>query len=267
MPSPPPERRRRRSSSWLAWLGLIALAAFLFRLIGPGGESLRRRIGGSPAGTGVDDVAGRPPGAEDGAPAGPPSAPTTAADDATGRVRFPDGSPAAGASVEARFLLPAGTEVSLRSEPSGADGAFRVAGAPAGWSEVRFEVRLGPLRGEARVTPAAGIGAGSGVRVDLLVSDRFDVGGIVVSSEEGRPLPGISVHVGERRAVSDGAGRFLLAGLERTLLAGPLPPLLAKGEGRKSLSRALDPAAPMDDLLLSLEAVAAEAALGEGGAR
>jgi hypothetical protein len=217
MAEPAETRRRGGPGKWIAVAVLVAAALLLVRMLGPGG---------------------RP--AEEGRGPAPPLA---------GRILRADGTPVASAVVEAVFETGAGAApLSLRSPPAGSDGRFVVPGAPEKWTSLRIRVRSGPLALEADLGDAPGP-----LDLSLALPSTFTVAGIVVSTEGGRPLPGMDVRLSGKETRTDDLGRFRFPDLPATM-AGREPPVIeVSGRGRRTLRRPLSWEDGVDDLLLHLE--------------
>ena len=224
---------------------LVVLVALIlaFRMLGPGSRPAE-----------VPQAPSTGPGAGPGpapAPAPPPPAPGPATTKGTlkGRVLGPDGAPAAGAKVEA-FLDPFdGSDArTLRGGPVGADGKFDLGAVPGERRRLRVRANLGPLSVEAEMDDASG-----SLDLDLRLPDSFIVGGMALSAEEGRPLGGIDVRLGDLATRTDALGRFAFHGIPASALAKPLPELELSGTGRKPLRRPLAADRALDDLLVRLE--------------
>jgi hypothetical protein len=138
--------------------------------------------------------------------------------------------------------------VALRAGPAGGDGRFSLAGAPAKWTSLRIRARRGPLAVEADLGDAPGP-----LSLDLRLPATFTAAGIVIAEEDGRPLPGMDVRMGERSARTDPLGRFSLGDIPAPPRGGETPALEISGAGRKTLRRALPLDRGADDLLLRVE--------------
>jgi hypothetical protein len=167
----------------------------------------------------------------------------------TGRILRIDGTPAPGAVAEAVFETGDGAKpLSLRSPSVGADGRFTVAGAPAEWTSLRIRVRRGPLDIEADLGPGQGP-----VDLDLRLPGTFKVAGLVVASDGGRPLPGMTVRLGTLEALTDELGRFTFPDLPASMADRAPPVLEVSGKRRRPLRRAVPFEQSVDDLLLYVD--------------
>lgn len=257
--TPPPPGKGRRRISILPWLALLALAVFLFQAMGPGGSPLAKWIGGAPGEgpSGADGPVAPAPAEGDAvppppAPPGGTSAPDAGTDGFSVSVRLADGA-AKGARVA--VFVDAGEGAPRRAPQEGVvdgEGRMRVGALPPSWVSLRVEASLGPLRGEVTLDRETG---GPVKEVELRLPGTFVLGGVVSAAEDGRPLEGMRVRLGEgvAGATTDRLGRFRVENLSASLLKGDLPPLTVTGEGRAPVTRTLSAADSLDDLLISME--------------
>jgi RNA polymerase sigma-70 factor (ECF subfamily) len=136
----------------------------------------------------------------------------------SGRVRGPDGRPAAGVDVQ---IAPAGRDVRRTFATTDADGAYRVGWLPAGSYHITAEA---PDR--AGKSASFSIGRGGQAHVDLAL-ERGARLAVTVRDAEGRPLPGshLTLDPGrptpftkpawrDRPTVADASGRAVLEHLQ-----------------------------------------------------
>jgi hypothetical protein len=139
--------------------------------------------------------------------------------------------------------------VVVTAGPSDGKGVFSADGLPSPWATISLHARKGPLRVSVDLD-----GPGTGeVLTTMRFPDSFDISGLVIGAEDGRPLEGMKVSVGKRWVLTDGKGRFRLEKFSASLLNGALPALKVSGEGRYVIRRPLDVDEALDDLLLSVE--------------
>lgn len=235
------ERKRRFGGRLAALAAVVAAALLAVRLAGPGGSPAVKPEGPSPA---------PPPPAAGPAPDPRPAPPPAKGPALRGRVLSAAGTPVEGARVEALFEMGPGKEpVVTAGGPTGADGEWALADAPADWKGVLLRAVKGPLSAVADMGEVPGTAA-DGMAVDIPLPPTFDVGGLAISAEEGRALEDMEIRVGDRTARTDARGRFLVEGLPAR---EPFPGLEARGAGRKPLRIPLPADRPLDDLLLRVE--------------
>ncbi len=210
--------RRRKALGWLALFGLGIAALVLLRFLGPGGSP--------PSPTGEGETAGSP--------------------FIGGRILLASRKPAAGAKVEA--ILEAGGPLAMplqRSTTTAADGSFEIPRPPLGMKIVGVRATLGHLTWEVTTTPFMGP-----AEFEILLADSYPVSGLAIAAEDGRPLEGMDVRLGERAARTDRLGRFSFPSVP----AEEAPKeVVVSGAGRKTLRRALPSEGGLDDLLLRVE--------------
>ena len=234
---------KRKGGRLAAIVVVVAAALLAMRLAGPGGSPAVNPEGPSPA---------PPPPAAGPAPDPRPAPPPAPAKGPAlrGRVLSAAGPPVEGARIEALFEMGSGKEpVVTGGGPTGADGEWSLADAPADWKGVLLRAVKGPLSAVADMGEVPGTAA-DGMAVDIPLPPTFAVGGLAISAEEGRALEDMEIRVGDRAARTDARGRFLVEGLPAR---EPFPDLEARGAGRKTLRIPLPVDRPLDDLLLRVE--------------
>jgi hypothetical protein len=238
-------------------VALAGLGVFLFQSMGPGGAPFSEWIGGRPEDRGgATSEEPVPSNTENLSPPEPAKTDTTSPTPAVGALPVRvlsrhGGSPVKGAQVVVYF--DAG-EAAPRSEPmeahTDADGRVSVTPPIGRWESVRIEYSHGPLRGETTLVAAE---AGGWLAMEVYLPDVFVVGGLVTAAEDGRPLEGIRVTMGEREVRSDRLGRFRFVDLPAALLEGDLPEIQFQGDGRKPRTMSAKAETSLDDLMVTLE--------------
>jgi hypothetical protein len=239
-------KREGRFGRFLLLVALVAAAMLLLRMLGPGSNPAESPVAPAPS-----PAPGAPsPGATDARDAGAAAGrPSPSSGSLKGAVLGPDGAPAAGATVQA-FLDPDGDGEprTLHAGPADDQGRFDAGSFDGPSGRLRVRASRGPLSVEVEVHAEPGP-----LRLELRLPDSFTVGGMAISAEEGRPLPGLDVAFGDRTAKTDALGRFSFAGVPASALAAPLPELRVSGAGRRAHARALPVDRALDDLLVRLE--------------
>jgi hypothetical protein len=218
-----PKSRAGRAAGLVLFVGAAIL---LLRMLGPGG---------------APTAGPQPP-----APA-PAPAPSPSPSSVKGRVLEPDGTPAAGVTVDVVYEgASGGAGLGPRlPAPTGPDGRFDL---PPGVRVRALRASRGPLSVEVDLGGAAGP-----ADLDLRLPAVFEAAGLVVAAEDGRPLEGMTVSVGDSKTRTDALGRFRLEGLPAALLKTPPVLLEAQGAGRKPVRHDLAVQTRADDLLLRAE--------------
>jgi hypothetical protein len=162
-----------------------------------------------------------------------------------GRLLDSAGGGVAGASVEAVVQSgDAGEPHVLKFGPTGADGSFQFEwDASAGTVVSAVRASRGHLHAFGPISPGS-------TGVILRLPATFRVSGRVMAAEDGRPLEGMDVKLGERAAKTDDRGRFAFGEVPGDAV---LPEIEVTGAGRKPLRRALPAEGGLDDLHLSVE--------------
>lgn len=138
------------------------------------------------------------------------------AGEVAGRVRFADGSPAAGARIAIRWRDAAGR---AGRTPALADaaGVFSQGNVPRDVAVTEVTASVGPLAATATEPPRAQ-GPVPGVRAVLTLPATFRIAGSVCSARDRGPVRGAALEAGGVRAVSGDAGEFALEGIPASVL-------------------------------------------------
>ena len=119
-------------------------------------------------------------------------------------VRWADGTPAAGASVEASGGSPCGGSF---AGTTGADGRVTLTGVPAGALSVKATAPVGDLTSRSSTT----LLAGETLPIDLDLEPSGRVVGVVLAADGVTPVAGVPVRLGggaTTRTLADGSFRF-----------------------------------------------------------
>jgi hypothetical protein len=154
-----------------------------------------------------------------------------------------------GALVEVGFSGTGGGPYERRrAGPTGADGRFAFPDLPARRTSLHLRARLGALAAEVDLADAPGA-----LDVDLRLPSSATIAGMILAAEDGRPLAGMEVLLGDRSAKTDPLGRFALLDVPPALLEGEGAVLVVRGAGRRERRHPLGPHGTLDDLLLRVD--------------